>query len=276
MKRYNNLYPRICEYENVMDAHVKARRGKRHYAEVKMVDARPEHYVGLIVKSLVNKTYGDIRYTTKTRFDGRKVREIYVLNYYPHRIVQWAMANILVPVWKPVFIRDTYSSIDGRGIHSASRRLQSWMQDEPATRYCLKLDVRKFYPSIDHDVLKCILRRKIQCADTLRLLDMLVDSAPGVPIGNYLSQYLGNLYLSGLDHFVKERLGVRCYMRYCDDIVILGSSKRELRSAFGAINTYMTDRLKLTVKGNYQVFPVASRGIDFLGYRFFSWPGIAA
>lgn len=269
MKRYGNLYPQICAYENVMAAHLKARRGKRHYAEVKMVDANPDKYIGAIVRMLENRTYGDINYTKKTRYDGRKVRDIYVLNYYPHRIVQWAMANVLVPIWKPTLIRDTYSSIDGRGIHSASKRLRSWLADPVATRYCLKIDVRKFYPSIPHDVLKGIVRRKIKCRDTLWLMDMLIDSAPGVPIGNYLSQYKGNVTLSGLDHFIKEEMGVTCYMRYCDDMVFLSPDKADLRGIFGMVRKYLSTNLRLVVKDNYQVFPVDARGIDFLGYRFF-------
>jgi hypothetical protein len=130
------------------------------------------------------------------------------------------------------------------------------------------LDIRKFYPLINHDVLKSILRRKLKDKRLLRLLDEIIDSADGVPIGNYLSQYFANLYLTYFDHWIKEQKRVKHYFRYADDIVILASDKSYLHSLMGEIRAYLGD-LKLEVKGNWQVFPVAARGIDFVGYVFF-------
>jgi len=101
-----------------------------------------------------------------------------------------------------------------------SKKLKKDLKNEVETKYCLKLDVRKFYPSVDHAILKRIIRRKIKDNKLLSLLDNIIDSAKGVPIGNYLSQYFGNLYLSRFDHWMKETNGVKYYHRYCDDIVI--------------------------------------------------------
>lgn len=116
-------------------------------------------------------------------------------------------------------------------------------------------------------MLKSILRRKLKDKRLLRLLDEIIDSADGVPIGNYLSQYFANLYLTYFDHWIKEQKRVKHYFRYADDIVILASDKSYLHSLMGEIRAYLGD-LKLEVKGNWQVFPVAARGIDFVGYVF--------
>jgi retron-type reverse transcriptase len=149
------------------------------------------------------------------------------------------------------------------------KRLKREIKDEFNTRYCLKLDIRKFYPNINHDILKKIIRRKIKDPDLLWLLDSIIDSADGVPIGNYLSQYFANLYLAYFDHWIKEEKKVRFYYRYADDMIILDSSKEVLHQLRIDIAKYFESHLKLQLKDNYQVFPVKSRGIDFVGYRFF-------
>ena len=139
----------------------------------------------------------------------------------------------------------------------------------PATQYCLKLDITKFYPSVDHTILKALLRKKIKDNDLLWLLDEIIDSAPGLPIGNYLSQYLANYYLTFFDHWLKETMRVRYYFRYADDLVILAPDKQYLHDLLKQIKTYLESHLKLQVKQNWQVFPVQERGIDFVGYRFY-------
>ena len=132
-----------------------------------------------------------------------KERDIYRLPYYPDRIVHHAVMNILEPIWCSIFTADTYSCIKGKGIHAAARKLKQYLrEDPPGTRYCLKIDIRKYYPSIDHDILKQIIRRKIKDRRLLALLDEIIDSAEGVPIGNYLSQYFANLYLAYFDHWI--------------------------------------------------------------------------
>jgi hypothetical protein len=131
------------------------------------------------------------------------------------------------------------------------------------------MDVKKFYPSIDHDILKGLLRRKIKDTDLLELLDEIIDSSPGVPIGNYLSQYFANFYMAYFDHWIKEVKCVRYYFRYADDLVILSSGKEKLHRLLWEIADYLREQLKLEVKRNYQLFPVSERGIDFVGYRFY-------
>lgn len=133
----------------------------------------------------------------------------------------------------------------------------------------MKLDIRKFYPSIDHEILENILKKKIKDKKLLFLLHEIIYSADGVPIGNYLSQFFANLYLAYFDHWLKEEVGIKFYYRYADDIVILHHDKGFLRNVLVAIKVYLSQVLKLQVKSNYQIFSVDDRGIDFVGYKFF-------
>ena len=271
MKRSNNLYDKIWNLDNIRLAHKKASKGKSKYSEVKKLNKDPEFHLSHLSILLKDSRFKNSRYIIFERKCGNKMREIHKLPYYPDRIVHHAIMNVLEPIWRKTFINHTYSSIKGRGIHRAVIKLKHILKtDKIDTKYCLKLDIQKFYPSIDNTILKSIIRKKIKCAKTLELLDEIIDSTEGVPIGNYLSQYFGNLYLAYFDHFCKEVLKCKHYFRYCDDIVILDSNKSFLHGCFKKINEYLNKELKLSVKDNWQVFPVESRGIDFLGYKFYT------
>jgi hypothetical protein len=174
---------------------------------------------------------------------------------------------VLEPVWTPLLIHDTYACIPGRGLHAGSRRTMEFVR---RYRYFLKCDISKFYPSISHDIMFAVVQRKIKCTPTLGLLGNIIYSLPGgknVPIGNYTSQWKGNLYLHELDMFVKHELRVRGYVRYCDDFVLFSDSKRELHEAREAMREYLWENLGLTYS-KAEVAPV-SQGVDFLGYRHF-------
>ena len=268
MKRIGNIYERICSIENLQLADVKARKGKGHQPSIKLHDANREANIAALREMLLNRTYRTSAYTVFKIYEPKE-REIYRLPYYPDRIVHHAVMNILEPVFVAMFTADTYSCIKGKGIHGAAKGLRRALTDRSSTTYCLKLDIKKFYPGIDHDVLKGLLRRKFKDGDLLWLLDEIIDSADGLPIGNYLSQYLANVYLTGFDHWIKEVVGVKYYFRYADDIVVLHQDKKYLHGLLGEMRSYLDEKLKLVVKDNYQVFPVAARGIDFVGYVFF-------
>lgn len=219
-------------------------------------------------RKLINGEYETSEYYVFKIYEPKE-REIFKLPYYPDRIVHHAIMNIMEPIWVSAFIKGTYSCIRKRGMHKALRDVKFALKDEINTQYCLKLDIRKFYPSIDHDILKTIIRKKIKDKRLLSLLDEIIESAQGVPIGNYLSQFFANLYLTYLDHWIKEQKKVRYYFRYADDIVILGGDKQQLRDLFYDIQDYLNNKLKLNFKDNWQIFKVDSRGIDFVGYRVF-------
>ena len=268
MKRYGNLYHKIYNLDNIREAHHNARKGKSHYREVKQVDANPEMYFKRIHYMLKNKAFHNSKYKVFKRFDSGKIREIYKLPYFPDRIIHHCIMQVVEPIWISTLIPNTFACIKQRGIHKAVKKMKVALRDEASTKYCLKCDVKKFYPSVNHTVLKSVIKQKIKDSDVLWLLDQIIKSAPGVPIGNYLSQHFGNLYLSGIDHKMKEMLKCKYYFRYCDDIVILHHNKEFLHVIKNQLIKWLRE-LKLTLKENWQVFPVDSRSIDFLGYRFF-------
>lgn len=219
-----------------------------------------------------------------------KEREIFRLPYYPDRIVHHAVMNVLEPIWTKVFTYNTYSCIKGRGIEGCARRVGTLIKRyEGKPLYCLKIDIKKFYPSIDHGVLKSIVRRKLKDKDLLWLLDEIIDSAQGLPIGNYLSQFLANLCLAYFMHWVNEELpemvrrelGLEqrpCLdsVEYADDIPFLSDRKDVLHVVRRLVDRYLTEELHLTMKGNWQIFPIArnrqdksGRALDYVGYKFY-------
>lgn len=268
MKRTGNLYQSICSIENLILADSIARKGKSKQPGVISHDKNRESNILKLHEMLLNRTYKTSEYTTFTIFEPKE-RLIFRLPYYPDRITHHAVMIILEQLFVSTFTSDTYSCIKKRGIHAAANAVRKALIDIPGTQYCLKLDIRKFYPNVDHDVLKQLLRRKIKDQDLLWLLDSIIDSAEGLPIGNYLSQYFANFYLTYFDHWMKEDRKVKYYFRYADDLVILSDNKPYLHELLADIRLYLQDKLHLQVKDNYQVFPVPSRGIDFVGYVFY-------
>lgn len=273
MKRTGFLYEKIYDLDNLKIAHKNARRGKSWYKEVKMIDNEPYKYLSVLQLQLKNQTYTTSDYVIFEKQEGSKLREIYKLPYFPDRVCQWALLQMIEPILMKQLISDTYSAIPGRGIHLAMSRLtKSIKGDMSGTQYCLKLDVKKYYPNINHDILKSIYRKIFKDEKLLWLIDEIIDSTEGnkgIPIGNYMSQWSGNLYLSPFDHWLKECIGVKHYYRYMDDIVILHESKKFLHELKTKIVYYLKSELDLEIKNNWQVFPTSIRGIDFLGYRIF-------
>lgn len=271
MKRVGNLYAEICSMDNLKLAHKQARKGKGFYKEVKMVNEDPSYYLGELQDMLVNHTYRTSEYDIFEKQEGKKLRKIYKLPYFPDRICQWAILQVIEKYLIRNMTADTYSAIPGRGTELARRRVIKAMRNDPVgTQWCLKIDVRKYYPSIDIDILKDKYRRLFKDPELLWLLDEILDSCPdsGVPIGNYISQYSGNIYLSDFDHYVKEKLGVKHYFRYMDDMVFFASTKEELQALIVEITRYLGEELHLEVKENWSLFRIEDRGLDFVGYVF--------
>ena len=242
MKRIGNLFDQIISIENLRLADEKARKGKLRSYGVRVHDKNREANILALHEKLKNGTFKTSKYHIFTIYEPKE-REIYRLPYYPDRILHHAIMNVLEPIWVSIFNKNTYSCIKNRGIHKCAKDLQQALKKDPdGTRYCLKIDISKFYPSINHDVLKGIVRQKIKDKRLLALLDEIIDSVDdekGVPIGNYLSQYFANLVLAYFDHWLKETKRVKYYWRYADDIVILAPNKEYLHALLCDIRVYL-------------------------------------
>ena len=272
MKRLGNLYDKIISLDNLRLADERARKGKLRSYGVKLHDRNKEANLLSLHEALKAGTYRTSEYSTFTIYEPKE-REIFRLPYFPDRIVHHAVMNILEPIWVSIFTADTYSCIKGRGIQAAANKLRRVIdRDKAGCAYCLKIDIRKFYPSIDHTVLKSIVRRKIKDTRLLNLLDEIIDSAEGLPIGNYLSQYLANLVLTYFDHWVKEVKRVRYYFRYADDIVVLHSDKKTLHALLAEFESYLAANVKLEIKQNKQDFPTTATasGVVLISWAMYS------
>ena len=263
MKRHGNLFNEIISIDNLKIATKKAIKGKRkQYGVIKFLNNEEKNILNLH-NNLKNKTFTTSKYKTFKIFENKE-REISKLPFYPDRLLHTAIINILEPIFVGMFVVDTYSCIKGRGVHKASYKLRKDLKQ--GFKYCLKLDIKKFYPSVDNEILRALIRRKFKDKDLLWLLDDIILSTKGLPLGSYTSQFLSNYYLTYFDYFVKQELKIKSYYRYSDDMVILSNSKEELWEWFYKIRNYLSRELNLEVKGNHQIFPIESRGIDFLGY----------
>lgn len=269
MKRAGNLWPNICNKDALFYAHKSARKGKLHYRDVKWVDANADKAISQILQSLEGKTYTTSAYQVDERFDGRKLRTIHKLPYYPDRIVQHALVRACEDTWSRSFIRDTFQSIVGRGTNDARKRVQAAVLGQSGL-YALKFDIKKYYPSVNSALMKAKVRKTIKCKDTLWLCEDIIDSCEGLPIGNYTSQYFGNVYLNDFDWWVKHSLRPKHYFRYCDDIVVLGTSAQECHAHKQAMFDKLESEYFLSIKPDWQVYPVDARGLDFVGFVFTS------
>ena len=271
MKRIGNLYEKIYDIENLRLAHKQARRGKSFYTEVKLIDENEDEYLYRLQDMLIHKTYHTSKYEVFEKKEGKKIRKIYKLPYFPDRICQWAIIQVIEPYLMRTLTDDTYSALPGRGVERARRKMVRALKTDPEnTVWCLKIDISKYYPNVNIEKLKLKYRRLFKDNDLLWLLDEILGSNPdtGVPIGNYISQYSGNIYLSDFDHRVKEAYHIKHYFRYMDDMVFLSSSKEELQNLIKEITKYLADEYDLKVKDSWSLFRVEDRGIDFVGYVF--------
>ena len=276
MKRISNLYAKIISVENLRLADEKARRGKIRTYGVRVHDKHREANIQALHEALLTKTFKTSPYEVFTIYEPKE-RVIYRLPYYPDRIVHHAIMNILEPIWVRTFTHNTYSCVKGRGIEGCARHVDRMIRKyKGKPMYCLKIDIKKYYPSIKHEVLKRIVRRKIKDRELLWLIDEIIDSADGVPIGNYLSQYLANLFLCYFMHKVNEVWKIDCE-EYADDFAFYSESKETLRRFFHEfVKPYIEQELELKIKDNWQIFPIAEnrydrhgRGLDYVGYNFY-------
>lgn len=266
MKTYKNLWDDFVSMDNLERAAKKAIKSKKSKIMVQKFLANRDTLLKQLHDDLIAGNFNTSPYVVFKIFEPKE-REIYMLPLYPDHVVQHALINVLGPIWHRMFIRDSYACIPGRGLHSASKRVMQFMR---RNKYVLQCDIRKFFPSINHDVMMQIIRHKFKDKRIVDILENIVRSGGGgknLPIGNLTSQWLGNVYLNELDYFVKHVLRWRDYIRYCDDFCLFGDSKSELYQARNHIQNFLERELRL-VFSKSNLSPT-SRGVNFIGYRHF-------
>jgi len=272
VKRIGFLYEKLLDPDLISSAISEASKGKRHRPDVKKVIGDVDGHVKKIQAMLRDENYVPSKYQIFDSYDERneKVRKIQKPKFFPDQIIHW----LIVLVCQDVFLKSAYShscgSIPKKGTYHGQRMIKRWLkEDRKNTKYVLKMDIRKYYDSINQDKLTGLIKHKIKDAKMLSLIEKVIRTTEsGVPIGNYTSQWFANLYLENFDRYVKEQLEALYYIRYIDDMVVFGANKKKLRTMRQKIAVYLKNELGLDLKSNWQVFPIKSRGLDFLGYVY--------
>ena len=285
MKRVGNLWSNIIDFDNLLFASRKAQRGKRFQENVLRFNYDLEAELFDIRDELMEKTYQPGEYKTFEIYEPKK--RMISAAPYRDRVVHNALCNVIEPIFEKSFIYDSYANRKEKGTHKALDRFVKYFR---SSQYVLKCDIVKYFPSIDHEILKNLLRRKIKCKDTLWLIDLIIDNSnpqipvhayfasdnlftpferkKGLPIGNLTSQFFANVYLNQLDHFIKDKLGIKKYVRYVDDFAVFSDDKLFLKE--------LRQKIELELeKYRLRIHPVKSQithvtyGENFLGFRIF-------
>ena len=287
MKTHNQLYASVCAFENLLLAARKAESGKRHQDTVGRFHTHLEEELLQLRRELLGQTYTPGAYREK--FITQPKRRMISAAPFRDRVVHHALCNVVMPLFERKMIHDLYSNRAGKGTHAAIRRCQEFSRQY---RYVLKCDIRKFFPSMDHQILKDMVRRTVRCRETLWLLDRIIDGSNrqetvcnvfpgddlgaagarrvGLPIGNLTSQWFGCIYLTEFDHWVKEDMSCGGYARYVDDFLLFSDGKQQLAEWRAALMTKLAEyRLHLN-ESKSRAFQVAD-GVTFLGQRVWPW-----
>jgi len=273
MKTHKNLYPQVWDFENLLIAAKLAQRGKRREPDVYAFNTQLEKKLLRLQEQLKSKTWTPGKYRDFYVYEPKK--RLVSAAPYEDRVVHHALCRVLEPIWEKMFIYDSYACRVGKGTHAAADR---YTQFSRKAKYVLKCDIRKYFENVSHEVLIGEIGRYVNDEGILWLVRMILSSnnarpaaSPGcgIPIGNLTSQFFANVYLNRFDHWVKEDLRHRYYIRYVDDFVVLADDKAVLHAAFRQIEDKLGE-IGLAVHPKKRwVFPV-TEGCDFMGYRI--WP----
>lgn len=281
------MYQALCSWDNLLSAYRKASKGKRGHPNVAAFEYRLEDNLLQLQTELVGKTYAPGPYHSFYIHEPK--RRLISAAPFRDRVVHHALCNLVEPLFERSFIPDSYANRKDKGTHRALDRAQQFSR---RFRYVLQCDIKQYFPSIDHIILRDILARKLDDPAILGLIDLILASGRGVlaeeytmvyfdgddlfaanrprglPIGNLTSQFWANCYLNPFDHFVKRELGCRGYVRYVDDFLVYADDKQTLWKWRAAILRRLA-QLRVTLHtGAAQIRPVRE-GISFLGFRLF-------
>jgi retron-type reverse transcriptase len=273
-KTYNNLFQSIVSWENLLAAYHEARSGKRYRGQVLAFSENLEENLIQIQNELIWKMWTP---HNPRHFEVKepKLRPIAAPVFYD-RVVHHAIVRVIEPLFDKKFIYKSCACRTGKGkafaLKESTEMVRQVENGEYAQNYVLKADIKSYFPSIIHELLKKKYRRTVRCKNTLRLMDSIVDSCGfdgrGLPIGYLTSQLFANIYLDSLDHFVVDELGHGKYIRYMDDFLIFGSDKDELKSVKDTVEAYLNQKLCLQLNPKTDIIPI-THGVDFCGYRIF-------
>lgn len=280
MKTFKGLYETCVSPANLRLAVRNAKKSKRIKKTIKRRHLSDD-FLMLSTADYI-QDFHNAEHELKQICDGitQKIRTI-IVPTIDELLVQHAVCQALQPMFQKGMYEHTYASLPGRGAHKGRKVVEKWIKRDPKnTKYCLKMDIRKFFDNIPHDILKAKLARKIKDQKMLDLLFEIISvTESGLPLGFYTSQWLSNWYLMELDHYIKEQLGAKYYIRYMDDMVIYGANKKKLHRMREAIEAFLNEFLGLTLKDNWQVFRFShgpeedpnslGRDLDFMGFRFY-------
>lgn len=283
LKRIDNIYPKIYDFENLYCAYMEARKCKRYRQEIMAFGQNLEENLITIQNELIWRTYHVGRYREFYVHDPK--RRLIMALPFRDRVVQWAIYRQLNPIFDRRYISTSYGCRFGGGSHRAVAKLKEYLRLQSGTAYVLKMDISKYFYRVNHDILMSILERIIKDEGLLWLLHEIIYSDHdfgieaddynysghrlndvGMPIGNLSSQMFANLYLNDADQYAKHVLRVKYYIRYMDDIVIVGSDKKELKRVWEEMEEFLADHLALTLNAKTCIRS-EKQGVDFCGYR---------
>lgn len=264
MKRAGFLLEQIAEPENLRIAFWRASKGKTDKLEVLKYQTKFEENIKKLREQILRTTLDIGHYNIFTIYEPKE--RIICAASFPERVLHYAIINICYPYFEKFQIYDSYATRIDKGTFAAIDRAKIFTKNNT---YFLKLDVRKYFNSISHPILVSLLKHKFKDKKLLEILEQIIDSysiseSKGLPIGNLTSQYFANYYLAFLDHYIKESLQVKCFVRYMDDMVLWNDSKNILKDNLKKIKQYLNENLDLTLK--QELLNLTSNGLPFLGF----------
>ena len=280
MKSYNHLWEKFISDENIEKAINKAKKGKTRRKNVRKYLENMKFRAEIKAYAI---TFKNAKHTPVEIYDGiqRKKRKIIVPNFR-EQVIHHMVVNVLQPIFMHGMYEYSCGSIPNRGGHYGMMAVKRWItKGNKHCKYCLKMDIRKYFDSIPHSIYLAKFRKLIHDELFMRVIEEITKVMPngvGLPLGFYTSQWTANWYLQDLDHYIKERLHAKYYIRYMDDMVIFGANKRELHRIRKDISVYLNNILGLEMKGNWKLFLfhfIKANGkevgsfLDFMGFRFY-------
>ena len=275
---HNNLWHQVVNFENLFSAYGAAARGRRYKPSVLHYRQRLEEHLINTMNELTWKQWSPSRFKEVYVFDPKQ--RLISAPPFKDRVVHHALVQVIAPLFERKFIADSFACRTGKGTHAAKERVEHLTADAHkkwGEYYVLKGDIKAYFHSINRGVLMELVERTISDKDVLWLIRGIVESdgdEQGIPIGALTSQLFANVYLGALDHFLKDDLGVKMYVRYMDDFVVIHNDKEYLKQLLAEIDAFITNRLRLTLNPKTTIYKSGAgicHSIDFCGYRI--WPG---